>query len=782
MKPWMKIAAPIVGICLILVICLTVGLRSCKSETDETTAPTGTEASTTPTVDPAALYASACDELTTRSDLMISYDLQQQRTVGSESYSDSVVGTAAYAGQNTENLKAKITETVTYGDYETQLTRSYLSGNGYCLVNDCSFVCELTAGEFAAGEIPAALLDASLYTSITLEANEKTTTVYFYDPIGLESWLCSTEGVELITAHGSAVLDANGALAGSSYHAEYAVSNASYTVDVSTAVTAPASSGLENEELAVPENSIPVNDLSIPKMLLQTVGNVYSTKAMTVSYTDTLYSAAFAVIRSQQSDFNTYGTGEDFMCSMSTQVSVTDYTGTSTANSQSISYIDGVYSNTTNGGQSSTTNDVTAEEVRTTCEDSILSSLIEFSCIKSAEMSISGDFICIEFDGNGTFADSICASIYTLLGVNLDAYAESYATDYSGGYLYINKYTGLPTALGMNLSRSHTISGVPYQMTYQLDQTMALDSSSAYQSITGQAEPDVATEKAATPLFYKVTGADGKTMWLLGTIHVGDARTGSLPAQILDAFNASDALAVEFDSIAFEKSLLEDPALQAEVSNAYYYTDGKTLSQHLSKDLYNRLSDVIMASGRNSINAPYMKTIIWTSLIENFYLEQGSYLAAGKGVDTRLLTLATAQSKPIHEIESGLSQIQMLSGFSNDLQAILLDEALTTGLTGYCCGVEELYEMWCQGDEAALTAYIADDKPALTDDELELYEEYEKAMSTDRNKLMLKAAKNYLESDETVFCAVGLAHLLGEDGLVQTLRDAGYTVELVTYE
>jgi hypothetical protein len=28
---------------------------------------------------------------------------------------------------------------------------------------------------------------------------------------------------------------------------------------------------------------------------------------------------------------------------------------------------------------------------------------------------------------------------------------------------------------------------------------------------------------------------------------------------------------------------------------------------------------------------------------------------------------------------------------------------------------------------------------------------------------------------------VGLAHLLAENGLVFTLRDAGYTVELVTY-
>ena len=47
---------------------------------------------------------------------------------------------------------------------------------------------------------------------------------------------------------------------------------------------------------------------------------------------------------------------------------------------------------------------------------------------------------------------------------------------------------------------------------------------------------------------------------------------------------------------------------------------------------------------------------------------------------------------------------------------------------------------------------------------------------------MLKKAIEYLESDKVIFYAVGLAHLLdGTNGLVDALREAGYTVELVTY-
>jgi uncharacterized protein YbaP (TraB family) len=101
--------------------------------------------------------------------------------------------------------------------------------------------------------------------------------------------------------------------------------------------------------------------------------------------------------------------------------------------------------------------------------------------------------------------------------------------------------------------------------------------------------------------------------------------------------------------------------------------------------------------------------------------------------------------------------------------------------------------MWCEGDEQTLIAYLNEededpDTSTMTDEELEQYnkelalmEEYNEAMSSSRNVEMVDVAIGYLESDKVVFYAVGLAHLLAEDGLVNALRDAGYTVELVTF-
>lgn len=773
MKSWTKITALILGICLLLC------MGGCSSDSGEvTTVPTETTVPPTTLPDPYDLYETACGALENQSNLVISYTRQENRTVGSESYASTSEGTASYTGLGTEEMQALVTEDLTFGGYEAQYIQSYLSGSGYSRVSNCNFTCSMSAEEFLSQQLPAVLLDISLYADVTVTPGSDSTVISFHNAAALESWVCDLAEAELVTAHGSATLDASGALVETSYHAEYTVSTATYTVDVTAAVSTPAALDFSSEQPVYPENCTLVSDLSIPRRLIQVVGDVYATNCMTVSYSDSLYSEAFAVIRSQSGNFNTYGTGNDFLCAMDTQVSVTDYTGTATTNSQSISYLDGVYSYVTNGGEPTTAADVTGEQVRTACEDAILGSLFELDCIAGATMTDIGDFLYIEFTGSDSYAEDMCDSIYPILGMDLDSYSESYTTDAAGGYLVINKYTGLPTSLGMSVSRSHVISGVPYALTYQLDQAMELPGASAYENITGKTEPETETTAGATPLFYKVTGADGQTMWLLGTIHTGDQRTGNLPDAITDAFTASDALAVEYDSIAFEEKLATDAALQSQLVEAYYYGDGSDAASHLSSESAAKLKQLIQATGSSNASAPYMKVSILSSVIENFYLQQGSNLVSSKGMDNRLLRLAKEQEKTVYDIESGIGQLQMLANFSDGLQAHLLEETLELGLLGYCDEVSQLYELWCQGDEAALQAYLAVDTASLSEAE----QEYYKVMTTDRNAVMAAAAAGYLESGETVFYAVGLAHLMGEDGIVEALRAQGYTVELVTYE
>jgi uncharacterized protein YbaP (TraB family) len=188
------------------------------------------------------------------------------------------------------------------------------------------------------------------------------------------------------------------------------------------------------------------------------------------------------------------------------------------------------------------------------------------------------------------------------------------------------------------------------------------------------------------------------------------------------------------------------------------------------------------ATGSYMVSMQMFKPVILSNVLETSYLSLTRSLSTGFGADNTLMGLAKEADIEILSVESAVMQTEMLTGFSDALQELLLLKSMETEPYGYMNDVMALYEMWCRGDEAELIAYLSVSDEALaemTEDELALYEEYVYAMSTERNAGMLEIAKEYLSSGDVVFYAVGLAHLLEGDGLVNTLRDAGYTVELV---
>ena len=113
----------------------------------------------------------------------------------------------------------------------------------------------------------------------------------------------------------------------------------------------------------------------------------------------------------------------------------------------------------------------------------------------------------------------------------------------------------------------------------------------------------------------------------------------------------------------------------------------------------------------------------------------------------------------------------------------MLAETTSTTRQEYLNASYELFEAWCEGDEQALIQRLAamdeEERAELDEDELAIYDEYHQKMEVERNAAMVEVAKGYLAEGRKVFFAVGLAHLLGEGGLVHALRDAGFTVTLI---
>ena len=281
----------------------------------------------------------------------------------------------------------------------------------------------------------------------------------------------------------------------------------------------------------------------------------------------------------------------------------------------------------------------------------------------------------------------------------------------------------------------------------------------------------------ATPLLYRVSDAEGHTVWLFGSIHVGRENYYALPAYVTDAFDGADALAVELDILAFEKDL----SAQVQALMPLVYRDGTKISDHISEELYTKAVEALEALNSYAAALDMYCPALWSSMIDSLLMEQmGARIDLG--IDRHLLERAKAAGKEIRDIESAQAQYAMLGGFSDELQVILLESSLESYADPEPAKaeLEEMMDLWASGDEAAFSAYLAEEDEDMTAQEKALYEEYNQAMLVDRNLLMTDYAENALKSGETVFICVGAAHVVGQGAMAQQLAQRGYTVELVT--
>ena len=284
------------------------------------------------------------------------------------------------------------------------------------------------------------------------------------------------------------------------------------------------------------------------------------------------------------------------------------------------------------------------------------------------------------------------------------------------------------------------------------------------------------TKDSITPLLYKVTDGDGNTIWLFGSIHVGEDYFYPLPDYVTSAYESADALAVEVDIVTFQNDL----NAQMDSLRQLVYRDGTKISDHISEDLYNSAVDALKDLGIYNVALDYYYPVLWQNFIESSLYEQLGF-QSDLGIDLHFLTRAHDECKKIIEVESAKFQYGMMADFSEELQVLLLESAMESYNDAE--GTEEsFYELvvaWTEGDEKAFAALLAEAPEFESDEEVALYKEYNDAMVVNRNITMTDFAEDALKSGEEVFICVGAAHIVGEGAMAQLLAERGYTVEIV---
>jgi uncharacterized protein len=254
----------------------------------------------------------------------------------------------------------------------------------------------------------------------------------------------------------------------------------------------------------------------------------------------------------------------------------------------------------------------------------------------------------------------------------------------------------------------------------------------------------------------------GNKVFLLGSMHLADESFYPLNPAMEEAFDEADYLGVEVDI-----SKAADPAVQQLILSLGSYQDGTTLKDHVAEETYDKLAALLEENGIPAGSFDTFKPWVAEVTVQGMQAAM-SGLDGQVGIDLYFITKAMERKLPIIELESFESQLQMFSGFSEELQEANLN-AVIDSFSEIDDSLEAMAEMWKAGDEEALlelTASVGDN------------EEYNQAMLVDRNKAMTEKVVGYLNGDKpaTYLIVVGAGHMLGETGIVTALEEQGYTV------
>lgn len=251
-------------------------------------------------------------------------------------------------------------------------------------------------------------------------------------------------------------------------------------------------------------------------------------------------------------------------------------------------------------------------------------------------------------------------------------------------------------------------------------------------------------------------------LYLAGTCHLLRQADFPLPKEFAQAYRDSALLVFETDIGKFN-----DPETQNKLVAKAIYGDGSTLDKHLSASTFDLLRRYCSRRGMPIAALNRFKPAFVAVTLTTYELAR---LGAGQeGVDTFYYKLAMKDHKGQVGLETIDQQIELVTtlgeGDEDDFIAYSLKD-IETIREDY----EALLAAWKSGD--------ADKLDELTQKEIRAeFPRIYRKLITDRNASWLPMIEAFLATPERELVLVGAAHLVGPDGLIESLRRKGYLVE-----
>lgn len=256
--------------------------------------------------------------------------------------------------------------------------------------------------------------------------------------------------------------------------------------------------------------------------------------------------------------------------------------------------------------------------------------------------------------------------------------------------------------------------------------------------------------------------SEKNSIYILGSIHFLPKGSYPLKKSMEEAFDAAKKLVFEIDL----QSATPEKAQQITIEKGLF-RDGATLQQSISKETYDlterRARDLGVDLRAMSPLKPWLAALTLTTLkLQKLGFDPAS------GVDRYLAERAKRSGKPTGGLESLEFQIGLFDGLSRRDQEMMLRETLKE-LELLDQGIERIMRSWFSGEVGAI-------EELLLAGMREYPEVYEKII-VERNRRWLPQMEKLLAQGESALVVVGAAHLVGKEGVIELLKQRGYTVE-----
>jgi len=266
---------------------------------------------------------------------------------------------------------------------------------------------------------------------------------------------------------------------------------------------------------------------------------------------------------------------------------------------------------------------------------------------------------------------------------------------------------------------------------------------------------------------WKVTSDTGGEVYLLGSIHVGKKEWFPLAKEIEAAFEKSKYLVVELDPAKADQEKMQQLLID---KGAYPF--GDSISKHVSEKTDEKIKAYLESNSQPAVGVMQSKPWVVGMTLVGMEARKLGYDETS-GIDTHFLDQAHAAEKEVLELEGVEFQIELLSGFNDELQEKVLLWSLEQ-IDDMKTDLPKAFEAWKKGDTKVVedldAKYIAkhpEYKPIMT------------KMLDDRNAKMVEKIEDYLKTKDAHFVVVGAGHLVGEKGIVKLLECKKYKIEQV---